>query len=377
MKSKTERQLEIVDKWIDNNYIGTLVAVTGFGKTRTVIEAILKLDRPETIIVVPTLILKEQWLKVLANYQISAKVLVINTASKLSLDTDLLVLDEIHTCAAETFKEVFNQITYKKIFGLTATIERADGKHDLLVEKCPIIDVVPFSECIANKWISGYVIYNLAVPLLPSDQILYNKVDSSFRYFASMLGYNDAFDTAKQWLASGTSEQKGKAMAYLASIRKRKSIIVNNKNKALAAKAIITRFIEPTIIFSESISFANELTKSLSDVLVSIHSKMTAKEQKLAMLDFNNPLSKKRGIVSVKALTAGVDIAELSLGIIASFNSSKLADTQTVGRLIRSFGNKQAKIVNLYTPNTQEVSWLKNKQKGSNPKFINLISEII
>ena len=59
-----------------------------------------------------------------------AQVYVINTAVKLEMTTDFLILDEIHRYAADTFRLVFEQIKYKHIMGLTATLEREDGLHD-------------------------------------------------------------------------------------------------------------------------------------------------------------------------------------------------------------------------------------------------------
>lgn len=50
---------------------------------------------------------------------------------------------------------------------------------------------------------------------------------------------------------------------------------------------------------------------------------------------------------------------------------------KVVMRIIRSSPGKQAVIINLYTPNTQEVSWLKKKQEGQNNiKWITSLSQI-
>ena len=105
---------------------------------------------------------------------------------------------------------------------------------------------------------------------------------------------------------------------------------------------------------------------------------MSAKEQKEAFRLFKDGRTNKRVISSCKALTVGLDLPKLSLGIIASFNSSRLTNTQTIGRVIRPIESKQAKVINLVTPNTQEVNWLKKKIEGQiNIKWIQSIEEII
>lgn len=384
MRTKTERQLEVVNKWFDTNMIGTLVAVTGFGKTFTVILAIKEFYKrynyyPITVVVVPTLILKDQWTIELAKNKISATVLVINTASKTNLECDLLVIDEVHTAGAETFKLVFETIKYKYIFNLTATIERQDGMEKLLLKKAPIIDEIGFEECRKNGWISEFVIYNLETPFTSEELANYKKADSTFRYFAMQLGFGgESFKVAQQWLKNGDSKQKGQAIAYFASIRKRKDVITNNSGKLLNTLNIINKFNDENIIvFSEAINFADNLRDLLPDITVSIHSKMIKKKQQEALNQFKDRRTNKRVIASVKALTAGLDLPQLSVGIIASFNSAKLTNTQTIGRIIRPLENKQAKIFNLYTPDSQEVNWLKKKQDGQlGIKWIKSLNEI-
>jgi superfamily II DNA or RNA helicase len=145
ISSRTERQLEIVQKFADNKGKGTLLAATGFGKTFTAIMVIIRLfkarPKAKVIIVVPTINLKNQWSKELSKNRIKGEcdVIVINTAHKKKDTCDLLICDEIHAYGADQFIKVFEKITYDFIFGLTATIERSDGKHKTLLKYAPII----------------------------------------------------------------------------------------------------------------------------------------------------------------------------------------------------------------------------------------------
>jgi superfamily II DNA or RNA helicase len=59
-------------------------------------------------------------------------------------------LDEIHVYAASSFAQVFETVNYDMILGLTATIERLDGKEKLLLEKAPICDQVTVKEAVDN-----------------------------------------------------------------------------------------------------------------------------------------------------------------------------------------------------------------------------------
>ncbi len=376
---RTARQLEGVQKWITNNCIGCFNFPTGSGKTYTAILAIKKVEPKSIIVVVPTIILKDQWInELIKNNIVNYQVLVINTASKKELDCDLLIVDEWHISAANTFREIYEGIVYDKLLTLTATVERLDGEEDFLLDICPIVDVITLKECLDNKWISSYQVYNLAVPFSESEQLLYNKANSAFRYYAMLLGGN-SFDTAKQWLANGTKEQKGQASAYYNAMRNRKKCITDNSNKAKITINIVNRFSSSYgIIFSESISFANEVSNALCNCCVSIHSKMTKKNRELSLQLFKDDNNEITWLSTVKSMNTGIDLPKLEVGVIASFNSSKLLDIQSLGRLLRINGNKQAKIINLYTPETQEKNWLSKKQYGmNNIKWINDVKEII
>ena len=72
----------------------------------------------------------------------NARVEIINTVVKYDWTCDLLVIDEIHLMAADTFSKVFEKVSYKNILGLTATFERLDGKEILISKYAPVCDTI-------------------------------------------------------------------------------------------------------------------------------------------------------------------------------------------------------------------------------------------
>ena len=176
--TRTERQRESVKKWINSKGKGTIVGATGYGKTRCglmAINALLKkYPQFRILVVVPTDALKVQWLGHIEEwgFQLSVEVVVINTIIKHSWNCDLLIIDEIHRCGADEFSKVFSQVKYRIILGLTATIERLDGKHFLIQKYCPVVDDIPTIECLVNGWISEYKEYQI---LINVDDIDYYK----------------------------------------------------------------------------------------------------------------------------------------------------------------------------------------------------------
>jgi len=387
VSSRTERQLEIVQKFADSKGKGTLLAATGFGKTFTAIMIIIRLLKArkdgKVIIVVPTINLKNQWKKELKKNKVhkNCDVIVINTAYKSNLKCDLLVCDEIHSYGAEQFIKVFDKITYQFIFGLTATIERSDGMHEVLLEYAPVIDEVPIEECHENGWVSDYLVYNLAVPMYDDEQVAYDKANKKFRYAAGRLGFggSQSFNNARKYLTDKTADPAMRAVAaiYYNSMRERGDICKNSQAKIPVIKQLLEKFDDrKALLFSASTDFADAVQEELGDVCLSFHSKRSKKEQVEILKKFKDNRTKQRVISSVKALNAGFDVPDCSLGIVAAGNSKKLDNIQRTGRIIRYVPGKTAIIINLYAPDTQEVSWLNKRQEGQNVVWAESIEEI-
>tara|TARA_R110002012_G_scaffold275150_1_gene461665 strand:- start:7 stop:1185 length:1179 start_codon:yes stop_codon:yes gene_type:complete len=387
VSSRTERQLGIVQTFADNKGKGTLLAATGFGKTFTAIMVILRLIKARSnatvIIVVPTINLQNQWRAELKknNVEANCNVIVINTAYKSKLKCDLLICDEIHSYGAEQFIKVFDKIKYEFIFGLTATIERADGMHEILLEYAPIIDEVSIEECHSNGWVSDYLVYNLAVPMYDDEKEAYEDANKKFRYAAGRLGFggSSSFNNARSLLNNkdAAPEQRAMAAIYYNSMRKRGDICKNSQAKIPVIKELLDKFDDrKALLFSASTKFADEVQEELGEMCLSFHSKRTKKEQKEILKKFKDGRTKQRVISSVKALNAGFDVPDCSLGIVAAGNSRKLDNIQRTGRIIRYVPGKTAIIINLYAPNTQEVSWLNKRQEGQDVVWAESIDEI-
>ena len=182
--TRNERQLIAIQKWKDHKCKGTLVANTGFGKTKTAIDAIERVQTKNpnvrVVIVVPTQILKEQWITKLDERGLvfNIEVLVLNTAAKRPFYCNMLVVDEVHRAAAEQLSQMFLNCKPKFILGLTATYERLDGREKLILNKyCPVFDEINLEESELNGWTSPYKEYKVMIDV---DLTEYNKANQIF-----------------------------------------------------------------------------------------------------------------------------------------------------------------------------------------------------
>lgn len=370
-EKRLERQREVIRKWIKSGYVGTFIGVTGVGKSYIAILAmqfvLSKRPNAKVIVVVPTVYLQNQWQELLQSNKLgNVDVLVINTAAKTTVDCDFLVVDELHTAGSQFFSNLFNTINYKAFLGLTATIERSDGNHKLLLEKAPIFDEIGLEEALKEGYVSDYMIFNLPVALSPKESADFSKIQKSYGYYEHLLGgrfvaWQEANDRLKDKLAD--KEHKKEALMFLRLVNKRKDCLHNAISKLSITKNILDMFPErKAIIFCESIDYAQKIDGMLNKQSVLYHSKLTTKEKKEAIRQFSDNRFKSNVMVSCRALDAGVDISGVNLGICCAGTSKQLQSIQRLGRALRK--NKLGTIAyyfNLYIPETQEEKWLRSR----------------
>lgn len=368
MITRDERQKQCLKRWLNSGGAATVVACTGFGKTRVALNLISAFakrnDDASALIVVPTTVLKEQWIDQLEQWNLldNARVEIINTVIKLNWTCDLLVLDEIHLMAAEMFSKVFDCVSYKNILGLTATFERLDGKETLLSKYAPVCDTIPIDVAEENGWVAPHREY---LVLLEVDLKQYEEYTRTFNQCFAQFGFdfNLAMDCATDIVKARAFAKKagldgntimGVAQKWNRCMRKRKEFIYNHPKKMEIAKKIINaRADRKGITFSSTINQAESF--GFGWVL---HSKKKAKENKTTIEEFN--AADMGYLHTSKAADQGLDCKGVNLEIILHTDSSKIRKTQRVGRAIRFEEGKTSEIFTLVLKGTQEVNWFNN-----------------
>lgn len=382
-----------------------------------IINKLLEKDSSRTtIVVVPTIQLKDQWEFKLKKEKIkNVEVFVINTVIKTQHECDLLILDEIHGFASEKFKLVFEVVKYKFILGLTATINRLDGKHDLLLSYAPIVDTITIEEALREGWVSEFLEYNLGIELSEQDRIDYDLLNKNFHKYFGFFGHD--FKLAMDCCAKVNAERYAsiyqldpKLVAFRANrfnfyMRERKTFLYRAKCKLDLVLEIINRFQYKTVTFSESTKFADKLTEQLGEIATCYHSLLTTqireikivkkykkksdeiiiknikfgkiKLQQEALKKFADNRFKVRVINTAKALDKGFDVEDVVLAIISSSTTNPTQHIQRVGRAIRDYMYKSgerkgtrkiALIINIYIKNSQDEKWLIKRQTDPKTK---------
>ena len=134
----------------------------------------------QVLVVVPTEILKNQWIEQIdfRGLGLNVHVSVINSIAKHGYTCDLLIIDELHTAASNLLINVFSSVKYKMILGLTATFERLDERHKLIEKYCPVIDTITIQEAQLNGWVSKYNEYLVIIDV--DDMDVYRNFNKEF-----------------------------------------------------------------------------------------------------------------------------------------------------------------------------------------------------
>lgn len=332
------------------------------------------------IVVVPTDILRTQWIQQLdeRGLGLNSKVSIINTASKHIDQCDLLILDEIHKFGADQFSHVFKTVQYKLILGLTATIERLDGKHELIKKYCPVVDTVTIEIAKACGWVADFTEYQVIITA--NDIDIYSQYNKEFvqhfEYFnfdfgiaMSMIGPKGLANRLQyrdQLCPNGTKEEKSKvlkeimyhSMGFMHALQNRKKFIHNHPQKIEVAREIIRHRADKKIItFSANTKMAEAI--GMGYVYTGKEGK---KKNRITIEEF---IKLDKGVInSCKLAIEGFDCPGLSVGIVLGVDSSATKAIQSTGRVVRKEGSKYAEMFTLVMENTVEQEWFKK----SHPK---------
>lgn len=381
--SRDERQEESRLKWIKNKCRGTVEACTGFGKTRVALNCIKSVLKGypnfRVLVVVPTELLQNQWVSQLdkEGLSLNTKVEVINTTITYKHDCELLIIDEIHKTAAETFQRVFSQVKYLLILGLTATLKRLDNRHTIIERYCPVIDSIPIGVAVANGWVSQFTEYKV---YLDVDLTEYNNLTRQFNEHFAFFNYN--FDLVMKMVGKkglqyrlayrdlickdpNKKSEVLKEIVYHATslmraMQARKQFIYSHQKKIDITRKILNYRSDKKII---TFSATTKIAESIKNGYVYSGKKSSTKKGRMTVETFAQLES---GVLNtVKKADEGFDCPGLSVAVILGLDSSSTKLIQRIGRVIRKEGQKHAEIFTLVLRQTVEEEWFNYSHEDS------------
>ncbi len=399
-------QNEAYQNWVSNNYSGVFAMATGTGKTITSMNCVLnefqKTKSYKAIILVPTLVLVEQWkteaknfnftniitvssknaswkqtlteLKTKDSFGIATSYIVISTYKSFTSDKfqdfvkdlnadEIFIADEAHNIGAGNVKSKLSQLKIKKRIGLSATPKRAydpDGTKDI---EAFFNDAEPFTytfsmeRAIEENILCQYYYFPTLVSLQEDEMKEYNEI---------------SLKLARLFQKAGQDESVKKQYEML--LMQRKSIIHKAKNKFDAFREIINSILKSetglkySLVYapegyhsddnfieeefpelegdSRIIDFYSNIVRSISPTTHVAQYTSESDDKGNLLQSFEN--GKIDVLLSMKCLDEGVDIPRTEQAIFCSSTGNPRQFIQRRGRILRRHPAKKfAKIYDL------------------------------
>lgn len=412
-------QTKALEIWHKAGRRGIIEAVTGSGKTFVAFGALEQLHaedrRLNTLIVVPTVPLMNQWVeklsKIFPDRRVGriggghtddfsrfpfACVAVINSAvrkvedllghTRNGLVKSFLIADECHHyIEAPVFKRI-RGFPFHYTLGLSATIDPYDvpGLGKVVFE-------YGFKQANQDNLVPNFDLVNTVVELTGSEEVNYSQLTKKIgeqiqllkeAYYNELLHVSegDFFQRLKQLMVrdDGTEDPVIKQLFGLI-FRRVKIYYMSERKMVLATKLIQTLVLEgkkKTIVFFERIGSAKDVqdnaaleaaSKLEAQIRTSIwcrvfHSgmKQTDREQVLEEFRATGPSA----LLACRCLDEGIDIPEVDAAILVASTQSARQRIQRIGRTLRrGDGSKRPLIITLYCRETQDVNVIQNDRE--------------
>jgi len=361
-------QKEALFKWRKARMRGVLVLPTAAGKTYIALKAI-SLLKTQTLIVVPTLDLIDQWrTRVKEGLGMEAgavgggenivRMVTVSTYDSAYLHAELLgnrfmfvVFDEVHHLASPSYMQIAEMYIAPYRMGLTATYERSDERHALLPRLVGDLIYTVNVEELVGEHLSPYTYEKIYAELAPEELRTYENQMTVFRNYLTekRIILKSAEDFRKFIMITGKDRRAREAL--LARNRALKIALNSDAKLSLLAKQLEACKHEKVLIFT----LHNDLVYTISrKFLIPAVTYQTPKEERREILG-NFRSGKYKAIVTSQVLDEGVDVPDASVGFILSGTGSTREYIQRLGRLLRKVEGKKAKLVEIVSKETVEV----------------------
>jgi len=376
-------QQDALSAWGDHDRRGTVVLPTGSGKTFLAVQAIANAG-VSTLVVVPTIDLMNQWHTTLTNAfgnQLPEPIGVLGGGNHNVTDVTvttydsayryvneygnqfgLLVVDEIHHLPAPTHQQIPEMTIAPYRLGLTATYERADGKHEVLED---LIGPVVYQEDVdelAGEYLSEYETIHLKVDLTAEERKEYDEEYQIYRDYVD----NHDFDI---WKEDGYREFL-KRTSY--DPQGRRALIAKQRAEAIARTAekkldtldnLLKRHHDDrAIIFTANNDFAYDISQ---EFIVPCITHQTDTDERTEILE-RFRTGEYSMLVTSKVLDEGIDVPAANVGIILSGSASKRQYAQRLGRILRPTDDREpARLYEIITKDTKEQYVSQRRREGT------------
>jgi superfamily II DNA or RNA helicase len=344
-------QDEAMAAWGRQGGRGVVVLPTGAGKTVLALMAVSQLQA-RTLVVVPTIDLLEQWRATLVERlgappesvgqlgggRRELRPLTVATYDSASMrgrrleDFGLLVVDEAHHLPATTYRIIARKVDAPYRLGLSATPERADGRHvDLAHLLGPEVYRRLPADLAAEQHISRYRERRVYVDLTPMERMRYDRLMAEYRWYLSTRRiWTGGIDFFKDLIRRSGHDPA--ARRALRAHQEARLTALNADAKIAKVGELLERHrADKVIVFSEYTALVDQLSRRLC--LPAITYRTDSRERQAILDRFRGHRYSK--LVTGRVLNEGVDVPDANVAIVVSGSSATREYIQRLGRVLR------------------------------------------
>lgn len=237
---------------------------------------------------------------------------------------DIIIVDEGHHSAADTYAMVLKYFEPEILLGMTATPDRADLRSIRKIFGPEVIDI-------------------------PLEVAIHERLLSRVEYHLLSDGISNA--RMRAITASMMGRKKGSRRVSVKQLNE--TIFVRQRDRVIARKIMVHK--GKTIIFCEGIKHADYMQRFIPRSRV-YHSRLTKSESVEVLRAFRN--GRLRHILVVDKFNEGIDIPQAEVLVFLRCTNSQTIFLQQLGRGLRKTAGKKKVVVLDFVANYQRVQMI-------------------
>lgn len=362
-----EHQRDAVETWLSSGKRGVVVLPTGSGKS-FVAELIIADVRRDTLIVAPTLDLVDQWVRRLSDAfdtpigalgggRHDPGRITVSTYDSAAIHMErlggrfgLVVFDEVHHLPGDLYRLSAEHVIAPFRLGLTATLERDDGRHHDLADLVgPTVFRLGIKE-LAGDILSEYRTETIEVEMNDADRDAYSAARAQYRGFVESQGIRVGSRGGwRRFLAATSRSEEGRAA--LAAYYRQKRLALAHANKIdRLGELLVQHWDDRTIVFANDNDTVYEISERFLCPTIT-HQTPLAERSEILQRFADGAY---RVVVTSKVLNEGVDVPAANVAVVLSGSGSVREHVQRLGRILRRKKDKQATLYELVTSDSVE-----------------------
>lgn len=375
-------QQEALQAWQQAGRRGVVVLPTAAGKTYLAQMAMQATPR-STLITVPTLDLMHQWYAQLEAAFPAVPVgllgggardrtpILVATYDSAAIHAEtlgngyaLLICDECHHLPSDFNRAIAEYAIAPYRLGLTATPDRADGRHsDLDMLLGPVVYAKSAAD-LSGQALAPYQIVQLKVELSVAERDRYDRlIQQRNRFLQEARIWLGSTEGWQRFVRASAQSQAGRR-AMLAH-REAKTIALGTEGKLQVLADLLSQHpLERTLIFTNDNATVYRISESF--LIPAITHQTPVKERHSILQKFRS--GEYPALVVSHVLNEGVDVPEARVAILLSGSGSTREYIQRLGRVLRKGqGDKLALLYEVVAEETTEENISLRRRQSSPP----------